>query len=55
MVMVSTTAVGRDGEFGNMITFKCQPGFHKIGDLSVRCQLTGNWSPLRGKCIPIVD
>ncbi|XP_034255699.1 sushi, von Willebrand factor type A, EGF and pentraxin domain-containing protein 1-like isoform X2 [Thrips palmi] len=51
MVLISTTAVGQDEEFGNMVTFECQSGFQRGGDLSIRCQLTGTWSPMRGKCI----
>ncbi|XP_026284194.1 sushi, von Willebrand factor type A, EGF and pentraxin domain-containing protein 1 isoform X1 [Frankliniella occidentalis] len=51
MFIMSTTAVGQEMEFGNLVSFSCIPGFKAHGDLSVRCQSTGLWSPLRGKCI----
>lgn len=53
MAVSSSTVVGKDIEFGNLLTYSCNSGFQPHGDLSIRCQSDGEWSKLRGKCMAV--
>ncbi|XP_063230514.1 sushi, von Willebrand factor type A, EGF and pentraxin domain-containing protein 1-like [Bacillus rossius redtenbacheri] len=36
--------------YGNMVGHECAPGYKPYGDMTSRCQASGKWSRVRGRC-----
>ncbi|XP_057660658.1 sushi, von Willebrand factor type A, EGF and pentraxin domain-containing protein 1-like isoform X1 [Diorhabda carinulata] len=47
--------VGYEGNnthyYGDVINFKCDDGYDKLGNLAIRCLASGKWSRIQGKCL----
>ena len=40
----------RRANYGALVSFECDAGYHLVGDRVLRCELSGNWNGTEPRC-----